>query len=49
LFKLIDELDEKKVIQNCKDLNNFYGGYDNGDASKKIVDVILRKMNKCLA
>lgn len=46
LLEIISSLKEREVVQNCEDIMNFYGFYETGDASKRVVDYIIKNVNK---
>jgi CDP-glycerol glycerophosphotransferase len=44
LEQLIEKLDWSSVQKNCKDILNFYGTYETGEASQKVLDYILNNL-----
>ncbi len=46
LERIITELDEEKVKQNCKDILDFYGTHETGNASYAVAERILNWINR---
>lgn len=44
LFKRINELTDEMIIKNCKDILEFYGTVETGEASKRVVEYMLSKL-----
>ncbi len=45
LINIVKNLTPEKSKQNCEDLKNFYGNYEDGNATEQVVDIILEKLN----
>ena len=45
LMEQIEHFDEKDYQKRCKEFCDMLGFYDDGHASKAVVDLILEKMN----
>lgn len=46
LFEILNKNNEKSFRENSKKVLEFYGSYEDGNASKKIVEVIVNFLNK---
>ena len=46
LEKLILELNDDLILENCKDILEFYHNYETGQASKAVVDLIFGHLHK---
>lgn len=45
ILKLIMNFEQEIIQQNCKDLLNFYGATESGEASERVVEYIISKIN----